>query len=201
MRAEPLIPSPLPSLPWQKDEWDKNTYLLIVDYYPCWIEIAKLTGLTANSVINHTKSVFARYGIPETVVSDNGPQFSSDAYAQFAREYGFKHLTSSPNYPQGMGKLRGVFKLLRIFCRKKMTHLACLSIDPTGNRIQPLRITIMSRKLCTTVPMAESQRKPKTPDFSSVAARDKQLKQTQKVNHDAHHGARELPVLSPGQYV
>ena len=56
-RVEPLIPSPLPNLPWQKlgtdlFEWDKTIYLLIIDYYSCWIEIAKLTGLSANSVIN-----------------------------------------------------------------------------------------------------------------------------------------------------
>ena len=49
--------------------------------------------------------------------------------------------------------------------------------------------------------MTESQWKPKTPDFSKVTARDKQLKQRQKVNHDVHHGARELPVLSPREYV
>ena len=51
----------------------------------------------------------------------------------------------------------------------------------------------MSRKLRTTVPMTVSQ--------SRVAARDKQLKQRQKVNDDAHHGVRELPVLTPGESV
>ena len=113
-RAESIIPSPLPNLPCQKIgtdlfEWDKTTYLLIIDYYSRWIEIVKLTGLSANSVIKRTKSIFARYGIPETVISDNGPQFSSEAYAQFAREYGFKRATSSPNHPQGNGEAeRGV---------------------------------------------------------------------------------------------
>ena len=59
----------------------------------------------------------------------------------------------------------------------------------------------MSRKLRTTVPMTEDQRKPKTPDFSVVAVKDKRLKTRQKVNHDTHREARELPVLSPGEYV
>ena len=202
-RAEPLIPSPLPSLPWQKVgtdlfEWDKNTYLLIIDYYSRWIEIAKLTGLTANSVINHTKSIFARYGIPETVVSDNGPQFSSDAYTQFAREYGFKHSTSSPNHPQGNGEAeRGVQTIENLLKKGGDPYLALLAYRSTPLEIgySPSEL-LMSRRLSTTVPMTESQRKPKTPDFSKVAARDKQLKQRQMVNHDAHHGARELPVLS-----
>ena len=129
-KAEPLIPSPLPNLPWQKIgtdlfEWDKTTYLLIIDYYSRWIEIAKLTGLSANSVINHTKSIFARYGIPETVISDNGPQFSSEAYAQFAREYGFKHTTSSPNHPQGNGEAeRGVQTIKNLLKKEGDPYLA-----------------------------------------------------------------------------
>ena len=128
--GEPFIPSPLPNLPWQKIgtdlfEWDKATYLLIIDYYSRWIEIAKLTGLSANSVINHTKSIFARYGIPETVVSDNGPQFSSEAYAQFALEYGFKHTTSSPKHPQGNGEAeRGVQTIKNLLKKEGDPYLA-----------------------------------------------------------------------------
>ena len=49
--------------------------------------------------------------------------------------------------------------------------------------------------------MSEDQRKPKTPDYSVVALKDKRLKTRQKMNHDTHRGARELPVLSPGMYV
>ena len=55
------------------------------------MEIAKLTGLSANSVINHTKSIFARYGIPETVVSDMALNIALVAL----------------NTHKGMGKLRG----------------------------------------------------------------------------------------------
>ena len=77
-RVEPLKTTPLPKRPWQKVatdlfEWNKSTYLLIVDYFSRWIEIALLNRLTSESVIQHTKSIFARYGIPDEVIFDNGP--------------------------------------------------------------------------------------------------------------------------------
>ena len=63
-RAQPLTPSPLPELPWQKVatdlfQWKQKTFLLIVDYYSRFIEIARLTNATAEEVVTHTKSIFA----------------------------------------------------------------------------------------------------------------------------------------------
>ena len=81
--AEPLITSELPELPFQKIgpdlfEWEKQTYLLVVDSYSRYIEIALLKRTTSSEVITHLKSIFARHGIPELIVSDNGPQYSSE---------------------------------------------------------------------------------------------------------------------------
>ena len=143
--------------------------------------------------------------MPDTAYlsSDNGPQISSEAYAQFAREYGFKHATSSPNHPQGNGEAeRGVQTIKNLLKKEGDLYLALLAyrltLLETGYSPSGL---LMSRKLHTTAPMTEDQRKPKTPDFSIVALKDKRLKTRQKVNHDTRRGARELPVLSPGEYV
>ena len=70
--AEPIIPSTLPDYPWQSIDtnlfcWNKTTYLLAVDYFFRFIEIAKLSTATSQNVINHLKSMFARHGIPEVV--------------------------------------------------------------------------------------------------------------------------------------
>ena len=84
--SEKLQPSPLLRLPWQKVgtdlfEWNNAVYLLIVDYYSRWIEVAKLAKATAAEVVRHTSSIFARHGIPELVISDNGPQYTAECYA------------------------------------------------------------------------------------------------------------------------
>ena len=70
--VEPLLPlnSRLPQLPWQKVgtdpfEYNKCTYLLIIDYYSRWIEIAQLSKTTSEDIIRHTSSIFSRHGIPE----------------------------------------------------------------------------------------------------------------------------------------
>ena len=77
-----MIPSPFLELPWQKEgmdlfEWQELTYLIIVDYYSRFIEIAQLDRTTAEAVIQHCKNIFLRCGIPEEVVTDNGHNLTS----------------------------------------------------------------------------------------------------------------------------
>lgn len=81
-------------------------YLVVMDYYSNYPEFALLTDTSAKQVILHLKTIFARHGIPVTVVSDNGPQFSGLTFKEFARQYGFEHVTSSPYYPQSNGLAR-----------------------------------------------------------------------------------------------
>ena len=71
-----------PNLPWQKVAtdlfvWKQKCYLLVIDNYSHYIEVAKLYLTTSDSVIEQLKEIFARHGIPQTIVLDNGPQYSS----------------------------------------------------------------------------------------------------------------------------
>ena len=75
----------------------------MVDYYSKFFEVSHLPNSKSKTVINHIKPQLARYGIPEVIVSDNGSELSSHEFAEFAREYGFKHITSSLRYPQSNG--------------------------------------------------------------------------------------------------
>ena len=204
-RAEPLIPSSLPELPWQKVatdlfEWKKASYLLIVDYYSRWIEISKLEQMTSQCVINHMSSVFARYGIPEVVVSDNGPQYTSEVFRQFARDYRFVHSTSSPHFPQSNGEAERAVQTVKGLLKKAADpYLALLAYRATPLAVgyTPSEL-LMGRKLRTTVPISRDLRRPMIPDHAVVTDRDKKEKERQTKNFNSHHGVRPLPVLQSG---
>lgn len=114
----PLNTSSLPNLPWETVatdlfHWNGSKYLLVVDYFSRFIEIAQLRSEISEETIHHLKNIFARHGIPVTVVSDNGPQFSSREFKQFSKLYGFTHHTSSPKHPQGNGEAERAVKTIK----------------------------------------------------------------------------------------
>lgn len=77
----------------------------MVDYFSRYVEVQKLSSTTAPHVITALKSIFARHGIPSTLVSDNGPQYACREMKEFAEVYtDFAIITSSPHYPQSNGQ-------------------------------------------------------------------------------------------------
>jgi transposase InsO family protein len=125
-----------PQRPWQKvatDLFELNGkhYLLIVDYYSSFFEINQLSTTTSSKVIEICKQHFSRYGIPEVVVSDNGTQYSSELFKNFAKEYQFDHVTSSPGFAQSNGKAEKTLQIANNFLKKakkenRYPHLALL---------------------------------------------------------------------------
>ena len=108
---EPMEYHTIPIRPWSKISPDLfqlggNNYLVMVNHYSDYIELDSLSGNTsATSVIRVMKRQFARHGIPDELITDNGSQFESHEYSRFAREYGFTIVKSSPYYSRGNGKV------------------------------------------------------------------------------------------------
>lgn len=101
--------------------------MLVVNYYSRFPEVISLTLTTSTSVIAAVKSTFARFGIPDVLVSDNGPQFSSRQFAEFAQSYGFQHVTSSPRYPQANGEAERMVRTIKeLFYKSRDPHMALL---------------------------------------------------------------------------
>ena len=98
---EPVLPSSLPDRPFQKVgvdlyEFRGLHYLVIVDYYSRYIDLAHLPKITSSTVVNKVKNSFTHHGIPETVISDNGTQFISAEFKTFSVDWNFQHVTSRP---------------------------------------------------------------------------------------------------------
>ncbi|GFR59564.1 Pol polyprotein [Elysia marginata] len=108
-------------------EWKGQQYLLIVDYFSGWIELALLKRTSLHSTIEHRKSIFSRYSIPELVISNNGPQLASCEceFSRFSEIYGFEHRTSSPRHPQGNGEAKRGVQTMKIFLKQVTRSLCC----------------------------------------------------------------------------
>lgn len=103
---ETLIQHEVPSEAWVGTDLFNlfnKLFLVIVDYTSKYFEVVQLPNGKTSTVINFTKGIFAHHGIPAEVVSDNGPQYSSFEFKRFARQWDFKHTTSSPKFPQSNG--------------------------------------------------------------------------------------------------
>ncbi|XP_062708139.1 uncharacterized protein K02A2.6-like [Aedes albopictus] len=96
--------------PWQRVHIDYagpiegEYFLLSIDSHSKWVEIVRTKSITASTTIGILRSLFARLGMPETLVSDNGTQFTSAEFAQFCLESGINHVTTAPFHPQSNGQ-------------------------------------------------------------------------------------------------
>ena len=94
---------PLPMLPWQVVaadcfELDGQTFCVFVDTYSDFIEIVELEDMTSETLVKKAKPIFATHGVPAVLISDNGPNFASREFGRFAKEWDFRHITTSPHY-------------------------------------------------------------------------------------------------------
>jgi len=112
--------------PWTKVatdlcEFDSRVLLVICDYYSNFIEVVYLGSITSQAIIKELKAIFARFGVPDTLVTENGPQFSSAEFSVFSRTWMFE--TSSPPYPQSNGKAENAVRRLLRICLQSARQL------------------------------------------------------------------------------
>ena len=107
--AAPLHPWVWPDAPWKRLHVDfagpfmGKMFFIIIDAHSKWPEVMTMSATTAKHTIDALQSVFAHFGLPEQFVSDNGPQFTSEEFAQFMRDCGTKHIRCSPYHPSSNG--------------------------------------------------------------------------------------------------
>ncbi len=205
---EPLIPTATPQRPWERVGSDlfelrKDKYLLVVDYLSRYVEVAKLTSTSSEEIIRQMKSMFSRHGVPNVVMSDNGPQYSSETFKNFAKTYNFKHVTSSPLYPKSNGAAERAVQSVKNLLRKASDpYLSLLEYraTPVSQGLSPAEL-LMGRKLRTVLPVLPSQLIPKQTDLPQFRSGESKKKLQMKTQYDERHRATEMPELNPGDKV
>ena len=197
-QKEKLHPHEVPDKPWSKVavdlfEFSNRHYLVTVDYYSNFWEVDRMeSSTTPKAVISKLKQHVTRHGIPDKVVSDNGPQFDSDEFRRFACEWEFERVTSSPGHAQSNGLAESAVKTVKRLIRKahedgKDPWLALLNQRNTpteGMRNSPVQ-RLMSRRTRTLLQVRETLLKLKLAESVQEERNKIKMKQAFYYNRNA----------------
>ena len=191
---QPLIPHEVPFRAWQKIGLDlleikRVNFLVCVDYYSSFIQICKMTSMTTEAVVAKLKEIFMKFGIPEQVFSDNGPQFVSEDFKKFAEDYKFETKTSSPRYPQSNGKSESAVKIVKnILMKARDVPLAIMEYNATPMRDTGKAPAMMmfGRNMRTKIPCTNTALSWDKDQNKETREKLKAAKKKQKENYDVH---------------
>ena len=113
----------IPVYPWSMlatdiFHFEGAAYLFIVDYTSRFTIVCKLTSMTGIHVANQCKSVCSEYGWPDTLISDNGPCYTSQAFTNVMQVFSVNHITSSLHYPQSNGPAEKYVQIVKCLFNK-----------------------------------------------------------------------------------
>ena len=205
---ETLQPHEVPEFPWQilgADLFylDGTNYILIMDYYSKFPIVRELpNNTTSATIVRLMKQIFSEHGVPQSIVSDNGPQFQSAIFKEFTQEWMIQHRTSSPRYPQsngfaerGVQSIKSALKKAKASGMDREMALLCLRTTPIDHMLPSPAELLFNRKFLSNLPMRRNDPSNK----EEIRSRLKERQVKQKHYHDK--GAKDLPPLTTGQHV
>ena len=168
---------------------------VIVDAHSKWAEVIEMKSTTAAATITELRRLFATYGLPEQVVTDNGPQFSASEFSSFLKSNGVKHIRCVPYHPSSNGAVERFIQTFKkairaggtqgtTFHQRLMSFLLVYRSTPHSTTgVAPCAL-FLNRDLRTRFHLLK-------PD---VKGRVMSQQAAQKSQHDQHSRARELCV-------
>uniref|UniRef100_A0A803JEW5 Gypsy retrotransposon integrase-like protein 1 n=1 Tax=Xenopus tropicalis TaxID=8364 RepID=A0A803JEW5_XENTR len=131
----PLHPWTWATSPWERihidyAEINQQTFLVVIDSYSKWLEVLPTKTSTSEKTITLLRNLFASYGLPKELVSDNGPQFTSQEFQYFLKQNGIRHKLTPPYHPASNGAAE---RAVQTFKKAWMKHsVASESARTTG---------------------------------------------------------------------
>ncbi|RUS85038.1 hypothetical protein EGW08_007222 [Elysia chlorotica] len=105
----PLHPWAWPDKPWSRLHIDfagpflGKMFLVVIDAHSKWMEVCVMNKITTQDTISQLRTIFATRGLPDTIVSDNGPSFTSREFHEFMVFNNIHHIKSTPYHPASNG--------------------------------------------------------------------------------------------------
>ncbi|KAK3742123.1 hypothetical protein QZH41_004761 [Actinostola sp. cb2023] len=192
----PLHPWEWPGQPWSRlhieyaGPYMGGMFLIVVDSYSKWLEVHLMKSTTSTATIEKLRERFATHGLPETVVSDNGTNFTSAEFAEFMKKNGIKHIRVAPYHQASNGQAE---RAVRIF----KEGFAKMKSGSVQTKLSRFLLSYRTTPQTTTgVPPSQllMKRKPRVllnllqPD---IRERVRTKQSQQKTRHDYHARERE----------
>ena len=200
-QKETLIQHTVPKVPWTKVASDLFTlyghsYVIVTDYTSKYIEIERLPDKSSLNVVNKIKKIFARHGIPKELYTDNGPEYTAQSFKRFAKEWDFKHITSSPHFPQSNGLVERAIQTVKKSLKKAhdgnedpYLTLLILNTTPGSDGASPA-MRLFNHQPRTTLPSL---------NLTDTSSPSPTIPKKVKKAYDQH--AKDLTNIEPGTVV
>uniref|UniRef100_A0A2N9HH77 Uncharacterized protein n=1 Tax=Fagus sylvatica TaxID=28930 RepID=A0A2N9HH77_FAGSY len=146
---QPLV-SPWPFAQWGMDlvgplpkaTGNRRWLIVATDYFTKWVEAEPLANIRDRDSIKFVwKNIITRFGIPKTIISDNGTQFTSKPFTKYCSELGIKNVYSSPAYPQSNGQAEASNKTVLDGIKKRLEDAKGRWVEELPNVLWTFRTT------------------------------------------------------------
>ena len=140
---EPLQAHEVPQEPWERIAMDYfymngRLYILICDYFSKFPFMFQVKTTSFANLKDHLEELFSVEGIPDEIMSDNGPPFNGKEFSSYLTGLGIRHTTSSPNYPRSNGFIERQIQTMKRLIEKANSSRRSHQEALTSLRAQPL---------------------------------------------------------------
>ena len=204
---EPLLQTEIPPKPWTLLGTDlfeiKGRYFVIIsDYFSKFPIVRELSSpISSASVTKVMAEMCGIFGRPNEIRSDNGPQYSGEAFKSFCRDWEIKHTTSSPHYSKSNGFIERQIRWIKPMIKKCLKNnqsinkaLLIIRATPIDSKVPSPAELLMGHKITTFLPSHTEE-----DESMREHLRDKQRQM--KTQYDKTARKEDLPPLYPGQNI
>ena len=126
----PITNTKMPDGPWQFCSCDLlgplpngQSIIVVIDYHSRFFEAGLLRSTKTDKVVEFLDTIFCRFGYPQALRTDNGPQFISGEFQMYLKVHGIQWVSTTPLWPQANGLVerinRSILKVLKVACLEK----------------------------------------------------------------------------------